>query len=83
MEVILKEDIKGLGYKNDIISVRPGYGRNFLFPRGLAILANESNKRMTAENIRQAAHKADRIRNAVLDIRIVYYNLVTCCDENW
>ena len=62
MEIILKEDVKGLGYKNDIVVVRPGYGRNFLIPRGLAILASASNKKIVQENIRQAAHKAEKIK---------------------
>jgi large subunit ribosomal protein L9 len=62
MEIILKQDIQGLGYKNDTIKVKAGYGRNFLIPNGSAILASESNKRMTAENIRQAAHKAAKLK---------------------
>lgn len=62
MEVILKQDVTGLGYKNDTVKVKPGYGRNYLIPNGVAIIANESNKRMTAENIRQAAHKAAKIK---------------------
>jgi large subunit ribosomal protein L9 len=62
MEVILKQDVTGLGYKNDTVKVKPGYGRNYLIPTGVAIIANESNKRMTAENIRQAAHKAAKIK---------------------
>lgn len=61
MEIILKEDVKGVGYKNDVISVRPGYGRNYLIPQGLAIIANNSNKKLTEENVRQAAHKAAKI----------------------
>jgi len=60
MEIILKDDIKGLGYKNDIVDVKPGYGRNYLIPQGLAILANTSNRKMVTENIRQAAHKAEK-----------------------
>lgn len=60
MEVILREDIKGLGYKNDIVNVKPGYGRNYLIPRGIAIIASSSNKKMIDENIRQAAHKAEK-----------------------
>ncbi|MDX5347877.1 MAG: 50S ribosomal protein L9 [Hymenobacteraceae bacterium] len=63
MEVILKEDIKGLGYKNDIVTVKPGYGRNYLIPQGFAIIADKSNKKMIAENVRQAAHKAEKIKN--------------------
>ena len=62
MEVILKDDIKGLGYKSDIVTVRPGYGRNFLIPRGLAVIASESNKKVIAENVKQAAHKAEKLK---------------------
>lgn len=63
MEVILKQDIKGLGYKNDVINVKPGYGRNYLIPQGLAIIANASNKKVIEENVRQAAHKAEKVKN--------------------
>jgi large subunit ribosomal protein L9 len=62
MEVILKQDVQGLGYKNDIVKVKPGYGRNYLIPQGLAVIANPANKKMIEENIRQAAHKAAKIR---------------------
>lgn len=62
MEVILREDIQGLGYKNDTVDVKPGYGRNFLIPRGMAIIASSSNKKMIDENIRQAAHKAEKAK---------------------
>lgn len=62
MEVILKEDVKGLGYKNDTVSVKPGYGRNYLIPQGMAIIANKSNRKMIDENIRQAAHKAEKLK---------------------
>lgn len=62
MEIILKDDVKGLGYKNDIVTVKSGYGRNFLLPQGLAMLADKTNKKITAENVRQAAHKADKIQ---------------------
>ena len=58
----MKQDIQGLGYKNDIVKVKPGYGRNYLIPNGTAIIANESNKRMVNENVRQAAHKAAKIK---------------------
>lgn len=61
MEIILKDDIKGLGYKNDTVTVKNGYGRNYLIPQGFAILANEANKKMIAENVKQAAHKAEKI----------------------
>ena len=62
MEVILKQDVQGLGYKNDIVKVRPGYGNNYLIPNGFALIANESNKRLVNENIRQAAHKAAKVK---------------------
>lgn len=62
MEVILVKDIQGLGYKNDTVAVKPGYGRNYLIPQGLAIVASKSNKKKIEENIRQAAHKAEKIK---------------------
>jgi large subunit ribosomal protein L9 len=62
MEVILKQDMQGLGYKNDVITVKAGYGRNYLIPKGFAILANSSNKKMIEENVRQASHKAEKLR---------------------
>ena len=68
MEVILKQDIQNLGYKNDIVRVKSGYGRNYLIPQGLAILANESNRKMIEENVRQAAHKAEKVKNDALEL---------------
>ncbi|WP_421919484.1 50S ribosomal protein L9 [Marinifilum sp.] len=68
MEVILKQDIHTLGYKNDIVTVKNGYGRNYLIPNGLAILATESAKKMHAENMRQRAHKEEKIKNEALEI---------------
>lgn len=62
MQVILQEDVKHLGEKNDIVTVRPGYGRNYLMPQGLAVMATESAKKVAAENTKQAAHKAEKIR---------------------
>lgn len=62
MEVILKQDVQGLGYKNDIVKVKAGYGRNYLIPNGLALIANDSNKRLIEENIRQMAHKAAKLK---------------------
>jgi large subunit ribosomal protein L9 len=63
MEVILKQDIKSLGYKDDVVRVKDGYGRNYLIPKGFAVLATESNRKILAENIRQAQFKQDRIKN--------------------
>ena len=62
MEVILKQDVQGLGYKNDIVKVKPGFGRNFLIPQGFAVIANASNKKMAEEIIRQVAHKAAKLK---------------------
>lgn len=68
MEVILKQDIKKLGEKDDIVSVKPGYGRNYLIPQGFAVLATESAKKVLAENIRQAQFKQDKIKNDALEL---------------
>ena len=68
MEVILKTDIKGLGYKNDLVDVKAGYGRNYLIPQGFASLATGSNKRILQENIKQAAHKAEKIKTEAENI---------------
>ena len=57
MEIILKEDIIGLGYKNDIVDVKSGYGRNYLIPQGKAVIASPSAKKVLAENLKQQAHK--------------------------
>lgn len=62
MEVILKQDISGLGYKNDIVKVRAGYGNNYLIPNGFALIANDSNRRLINENVRQMAHKAEKLK---------------------
>ncbi len=63
MEIILKADIKGLGYKYDVIKVKDGYGRNFLIPQGLAVVANNPNRKERDENVRQAAFKQEKIKN--------------------
>ena len=57
MEIILKEDIIGLGYKNDIVNVKNGYGRNYPIPTGKAVIASASAKKILAENLKQQAHK--------------------------
>ena len=63
MEIILKEDVVNLGYKNDIVTVKSGYGRNFLIPTGKAIIASPSAKKMLAEDLKQRAHKLEKIKN--------------------
>ena len=62
MEIILKEDIIGLGYKNDIVNVKSGYGRNYLIPQGKGVIASESAKKVLAENLKQQAHKLAAIK---------------------
>lgn len=62
MEIILKEDINTLGYKDDIVTVKSGYGRNYLIPQGKAIIATESAKKVLAENQKQRAHKLAQMK---------------------
>ncbi len=62
MEVILKQDIKNLGEKDDVVKVKPGYGRNYLIPQGYAELATLSAKKVLAENLKQAQFKQDKIK---------------------
>jgi large subunit ribosomal protein L9 len=62
MEIILKEDVMGLGYKNDIVTVKDGYGRNYLIPTGKAVIASASAKKIVAENLKQRAHKLAKIK---------------------
>ncbi len=64
MKIILKEDIIGLGYKNDVVDVKPGYGRNFLIPKGKGVIATPSALKVLAENLRQQAHKIEVQKNA-------------------
>ena len=63
MEVILKEDIIGLGYKDEIVEVKPGYGRNYLIPTKKAVIASPSARKVLAENLKQRAHKLEKILN--------------------
>jgi large subunit ribosomal protein L9 len=62
MDIILKQDVKNLGEKDEIVKVKPGYGRNFLIPQGVAILATVSARKVLAENLKQAQFKQDKIR---------------------
>ncbi len=63
MELILKENVQGLGFKNEIVTVKDGYGRNFLIPTGKAVLASASAKKELAETLKQQAHKLEKIKN--------------------
>jgi large subunit ribosomal protein L9 len=62
MEIILKEDVVNLGYKNDIVTVKSGYGRNYLIPTGKAVIASPAAKKMLAEELKQRAHKLEKIK---------------------
>jgi len=64
MEIILKEDIIGLGFKNDIVNVKSGYGRNYLIPQGKGVIASPSAKKILAENLKQQAHKLAALKAA-------------------
>ena len=68
MQVILKEDILNLGYKDDIVSVKDGYGRNYLIPQGKAVIASESARKELAENLKQRAHKIAKIKQDAQDV---------------
>jgi large subunit ribosomal protein L9 len=61
MEVILKKNVDNLGYANDIVTVKPGYGRNFLIPQGYAVLATASAKKAHSEVMKQKAHKESKV----------------------
>lgn len=63
MEIILKQDVQGVGHKDDLVKVKDGYARNFLIPKGMAILATPSAKKVHAENVKQRAHKEEKLRN--------------------
>ena len=63
MELILKENVHGLGYKDEIVTVKDGYGRNYLIPMGKAVIASASAKKMLAEELKQRAHKLEKIKN--------------------
>jgi large subunit ribosomal protein L9 len=62
MEIILKQDFQALGLKDDLVKVKDGYARNFLIPQGIAIAATPSSKKVNAENMRQRAHKEEKLR---------------------
>ena len=62
MEVILKKDVENLGYQDEMVDVKPGYARNFLIPKGMAVFATRSEKKMLEETVRQRAHKEEKIQ---------------------
>lgn len=62
MDIILKEDIENLGFRDELVSVKPGYARNFLIPQGKAMAATSSNKKVWEENLRQRSHKEAKVR---------------------
>jgi large subunit ribosomal protein L9 len=68
MEIILKQDVQGLGSKDDILMVKNGYGRNYLLPQGMAVVATGSAKKVLAENIRQRAHKEAKLKEEALKL---------------
>jgi len=68
MEIILLQDVNKLGQKDDIVRVKDGYGSNYLIPKGMAIAATASAKKMHAENLRQRAHKEEKIKAAAQEM---------------
>ncbi len=68
MEIILKKDVAGVGYKNDLLTVKDGFGRNYLIPQGLAIVATKSEKKQLAELKKQQAFKEEKVKNEALDM---------------
>ncbi|GGE36006.1 MULTISPECIES: 50S ribosomal protein L9 [Sphingobacterium] len=68
MEVILKQDVKHLGEKDDIVVVKPGFGRNYLIPQGFAVMATPSAKKVLAENIKQAQFKQEKIKKDATEL---------------
>ena len=68
MEIILKQDMPGLGDKDDIVKVKNGYGRNHLIPEGYAVLATESARKVHAENLRQRSHKEEKIKEQASEL---------------
>jgi large subunit ribosomal protein L9 len=76
MEIILKEDLKNLGYAHDIVKVRNGYGLNYLIPRGLAVIANESNIKINEEVVRQRSHKVGKLKQDAEKVKSAIENVV-------
>jgi len=68
MEIILLQDVQNLGSKDDIVTVKDGYGRNYLIPQKMAVIANESAKKVLAENTKQRAHKEAKLKEEALKV---------------
>ena len=75
MEIILLQDVPKLGYKGDVVKVKDGYARNFLFPQRIAQMASASNLKMLAENQRQAAHKLTKVKDDAVNLATELENL--------
>ena len=75
MEIILKQDIPGLGFTNDLVNVKNGYARNYLIPQGIAIAASDSNKKVREEDLKQKAFKEDKIRKEAEEFAKALENL--------
>lgn len=86
MEIILQQDVANLGYKHDVVNVKPGYARNFLIPKGYAIEATPSAKKMNAEIVKQKQHKEEKIRKEALEnaskLSNVVLKILTKAGEN-
>ena len=76
MEVILKEDVKNLGYAHDKVKVRDGYGLNYLIPRGMAMIANDSNIKINQEIVRQREHKVSKLKMEAEKIKAAIESVV-------
>jgi len=76
MEVILKSEVKNLGKPYDVVKVKPGYARNYLLPKGLAVLATDVNKKINAEVVKQKMAKEERIKNEAIDLGKKLSNII-------
>jgi len=76
MEIILKQDVPGLGFANEKVNVKPGYGRNYLVPQGMALPATPANLKVLAENLKQKSHKEAKIKRTAEDLSESLKNLV-------
>jgi len=83
MELILRQDVQNLGFKDDIVTVKNGYGRNYLIPQGLAHLATSSAKKVLAENLKQRAHKEAKIvadaKATAEALKALEIKIAACC----